>query len=101
MDCAPTAPEDQSSVKCTCRNPTKNDVEWRVNSQVVTSCSGNVDSNCFPTTSGFTSSVSEDEFIMEINPYSYNNCAVYSCKDTSTGEEASVTTSIAGMNYIA
>lgn len=95
LSCVPTLPEDQAIVRCTCKNPTKNGVEWRINSSPATSCSGSVDNSCFPLTAGYTSSVSDDEFYLEINPYSYTNCATYSCKDGSTVDEAFATTSIA------
>ncbi|XP_060569029.1 uncharacterized protein LOC132727510, partial [Ruditapes philippinarum] len=97
LSCVPGVPKYQSSMTCTCTNPTKNGVEWRRNSQIVTTCSGTVD-DCFPPSLEYTSSVSSNEFYSEVSPYSYTDCATYSCRDLSTGEEVSTTTSIADFD---
>ncbi|XP_060603842.1 uncharacterized protein LOC132756725 [Ruditapes philippinarum] len=94
LSCVPDVPRYLSNMTCTCRNPTKNGVEWRLNSQIVNTCSGTKD-KCFPPSLQYTSSVSSDEFYIGVSPYSYKNCATYSCRDKSTGEEVSATTSIA------
>ncbi|XP_060603844.1 uncharacterized protein LOC132756727 [Ruditapes philippinarum] len=97
LSCVPDVPENHSNISCTCRNPTKNGIEWRRNSQIVTTCSGTED-NCFPPSLKYRSSVSSDEFYLEVSPYSYTDCATYSCKDVSTAEEVYVTTSIADFD---
>lgn len=97
LSCVPDVPENHSNISCTCTNTTKNGIEWRRNSQIVTRCSGTKD-NCFPPSLKHKSSVSSDEFYLEVSPYSYKDCATYSCKDISTAEEVFATTSIADFD---